>query len=70
MRAEPKSFDLLDLHGPVAVRGKIRDPQVSLSRVFPIPTPTIGTAKTVDCAAISQQIFVPQGQVPEVAKAR
>jgi len=70
VRAEPKSFDLLDLHGPVAVRGKIRDPQVSLGRVFPIPTPTIGTAKTVDCAAVGQQIFVPQAQVPEVAKAR
>lgn len=70
VRAEPKSFDLLDLHGPVAVKGKIRQPQVSLGRVFPIPTPTIGTAKDVNCPAISQQIFAPQGQAPEVAKAR
>jgi uncharacterized protein involved in outer membrane biogenesis len=70
VRAEPKSFDLLDLHGPVAVKGKIRDPQVSLGRVFPIPTPTVGTAKTVDCPAITQQLFAPQGQPPEVAKAR
>jgi len=70
VRAEPKSFDLLDLHGPVAVRGKIRDPQVSLGRVFPIPTPTVGTAKDVDCPAVTQQLFAPQGQTPEVAKAR
>ena len=26
VKAEPKSFDLLDLHGPVAVEGKIRTP--------------------------------------------
>jgi uncharacterized protein involved in outer membrane biogenesis len=62
VRAEPKSFDLLDLHGPVGVRGKIRDLQVSLGRVFPIPTPTIGTAKNVDCPAITRQLFAPQGQ--------
>jgi hypothetical protein len=51
------------------VRGKIRDPQVSLGRVFPIPTPTIGTAKTLDCPGLTQQLFAPQGQAPEVARA-
>ena len=70
VRAEPKSLDLLDLHGPVAVKGKIREPQISLGRVFPIPTPIIGTARNVDCPAITGQIFAPQGQAPEVAKAR
>ncbi len=45
VKAEPKSFDLLDLHGPVAVTGKIRAPHISLSRSFPLPTPVIGTAK-------------------------
>ena len=60
---------LLDLHGPVGVRGKIRDPQVSLGRVFPIPTPTVGTAKNVDCPAVTQQLFAPQGQAPDVARA-
>jgi len=70
VRAEPKSFDLLDLHGPVAVKGKIREPQISLGRVFPIPTPTIGTAKNVDCPALTGQLFAPQGQAPEVARAR
>jgi uncharacterized protein involved in outer membrane biogenesis len=70
VRAEPKSFDLLDLHGPVGVHGKIRQPQVSLGRVFPIPTPTIGTAKNVDCPAVTQQLFAPQGgPAPEVARA-
>jgi uncharacterized protein involved in outer membrane biogenesis len=70
VKADRKSFDLLDLHGPVAVTGKIRTPQVSLGRVFPIPTPTIGTAKTVDCPALTQQLMAPQGHVPEVARAR
>jgi len=70
VRAEPKQFDLLDLHGPVVVRGKIRDPQVSLGRVFPIPTPVIGTARNLDCPALTQQLFsAPQGQAPEVARA-
>lgn len=68
VKADPKSFDLLDLHGPVAVTGKIRDPQISLHRVFPIPTPTIGTAKTVNCPALTQQLLGPQA--PDVARAR
>src|SRR6185437_11196357 len=68
VKAEPKSFDLLDLHGPVAVTGKIRDPQISLRRVFPIPTPTIGTAKTVNCPALTQQLL--GSQAPDVARAR
>jgi uncharacterized protein involved in outer membrane biogenesis len=70
VKADPKAFDLLDLHGPVAVTGKIRTPQVSLGRVFPIPTPTIGTAKTIDCPALTRQLMAPQGRVPEVARAR
>jgi AsmA family protein len=69
LRADPKSFDLLDLHGPVGVKGKIRDPKVSLGRVFPLPTPTIGTARNVDCPALTQQLFAPQGQTPEIARA-
>jgi hypothetical protein len=68
VKADPKSFDLLDLHGPVAVAGKIRNPQVSLGRVFPIPTPTIGTAKTVNCPALIQQLGAPAP--PDVARAR
>jgi AsmA family protein len=57
VKAHPKSFDLLDLHGPVAVEGKIRSPQVSLRRSLPIPTPVIGTAKNVDCAGLTSQLM-------------
>jgi uncharacterized protein involved in outer membrane biogenesis len=57
VKAHPKSFDLLDLHGPVAVEGKIRSPQVSLRRSLPIPTPVIGTAKNVDCVGLTTQLM-------------
>ena len=55
--ADAKQFDLLDLHGAVVVQGKLRQPQISLGRVFPIPTPVIGTAKDVPCGAATQQLF-------------
>ena len=55
--ADAKQFDLLDLHGAVIVQGKLRQPQVSLGRVFPIPTPVIGTAKDVPCAHLTQQVL-------------
>ena len=55
--AHAKQFDLLDLHGAVVVQGKLRHPAVSLGRVFPIPTPVIGTAKDVPCAQITQQVL-------------
>ncbi|HYX00823.1 MAG TPA: AsmA family protein [Reyranella sp.] len=55
--ADAKQFDLLDLHGAVMVQGKLRQPQVSLGRVFPLPTPVIGTAKDVPCGAVTQQLF-------------
>ncbi len=60
VKAHPKSFDLLDLHGPVSVRGKIRSPEVSIARSFPIPTPVIGTAKNVDCPALTTRLFTGQ----------
>ncbi|SEP46509.1 hypothetical protein SAMN02990966_06649 [Rhodospirillales bacterium URHD0017] len=55
--ADAKQFDLLDLHGAVVVQGKLRQPHVSLGRIFPIPTPVIGTAKDVACGAATQQLF-------------
>jgi AsmA family protein len=55
--ADPKSFDLLDLHGTVAIQGKLREPRVSLGRVFPIPTPVFGNAKDVACTQITQQLL-------------
>lgn len=55
--ADPKSFDLLDLHGSVMVEGKLREPRISLGRVFPIPTPVFGNARDVPCAALTQQLL-------------
>ncbi len=57
VKAHPKSFDLLDLHGPVTVQGKIRAPAVSIARSVPIPTPVFGVAKSVDCPALATQLF-------------
>ncbi len=55
--ADPKSFDLLDLHGTVAIQGKLRQPQISLGRIFPIPTPVFGNAKDIPCEALTQQLL-------------
>lgn len=55
--ADPKSFDLLNLHGAVMIQGKLRSPQVSLGRVIPIPTPVFGNAKDVPCAGLTQQLL-------------
>ena len=57
VKADPKSFDLLDLHGPVFVQGKIRSPQISIGRAIPIPTPVFGDAKNVACDATARQLF-------------
>ena len=42
--ADTKQFDLLDLHSPVLIEGKIRSPSISLGRKIPIPTPDFGGA--------------------------
>jgi hypothetical protein len=55
--SDPKSFDLLNLHGAVMIQGKLRSPQVSLGRVIPIPTPVFGNAKDVPCASLTQQLL-------------
>lgn len=60
VKAHPKSFDLLDLHGPVSVEGKIRSPRVGIGRSLPIPTPVFGTAKGVDCAGLTNQLLTGQ----------
>jgi uncharacterized protein involved in outer membrane biogenesis len=59
IKAAPKSFDLLDLHGPVIVEGKIRQPAIKIGRSIPIPTPVIGTAKDVACPQLTQQLLSP-----------
>jgi hypothetical protein len=55
--ANPKQFELLDLHGPVVVQGKIRSPEVSIGRMIPIPTPDFGNAKDVACGERIQTIL-------------
>ena len=60
VKADPKSFDFLDLHGPVLVQGKIRSPQISIGRVIPIPTPVFSDVKTIACEATTRQLFSTQ----------
>jgi uncharacterized protein involved in outer membrane biogenesis len=55
LNAQPKKFDLLDLHGPVSVQGKIRKPAISVK--VPIPHPVIGDAKDVACEALTEQLL-------------
>lgn len=57
VKAHPKSFDLLDLHGPVMVEGKIRSPRIGLGRSLPIPTPVFGSAKPLNCPALTESLF-------------
>jgi uncharacterized protein involved in outer membrane biogenesis len=47
--ADPKKFDLLDLHSPVLIKGKLRDPKISLGKKIPIPAPELGGAKGLSC---------------------
>ena len=55
--ADPKQFDLLDLHAPVVIEGKIRSPMISIARSIPIPTPDLGGADDAPCEELTQQLF-------------
>jgi hypothetical protein len=55
--ADPKQFDLLDLHSPVLIAGKIRSPSISLGRKIPIPTPDFGGAKDADCNELTRELW-------------
>lgn len=55
--ADVKHFNLLDLHGPVVVQGKLRAPTVSIARVIPIPTPDFGHAKPMDCPVLARELL-------------
>ena len=55
--ADPKQFDLLDLHSPVIIAGKIRSPSISLGRKIPIPTPDFGGAKDADCNELTRELW-------------
>ena len=55
--ADTKRFDLLDLHSPVLIEGKIRAPKISLGRKIPIPTPDFGGADDADCQKLTQELW-------------
>jgi len=55
--ADVKHFNLLDLHGPVDVQGKLRSPKISIARVIPIPTPDFGHAKPADCPVLTSELL-------------
>jgi hypothetical protein len=49
LTADPKKGDLLDLHSAVLIKGKLRDPDISLAKKIPIPAPELGGSKGVEC---------------------
>jgi uncharacterized protein involved in outer membrane biogenesis len=55
--ADPKHFDLLDIHAPVLVEGTMKDPKISIDQAIPIPTPDLGGAKDVPCEQMTQELF-------------
>jgi AsmA family protein len=55
--ADTKQFDLLDLHSPVLIEGKIRAPKISLGRKIPIPTPDFGGADDANCQKLTQEVW-------------
>jgi AsmA family protein len=56
--ADTKEFDLLSLHSPVLIEGKLRSPSISIGRKVPIPTPDLGGAKDAACEELTQQLLV------------
>jgi uncharacterized protein involved in outer membrane biogenesis len=55
--SDPKKWDLLDLHAPVLLNGKIRDPHISIGRKIPIPLPDFGGAKDAPCDQLTRNIL-------------
>jgi len=55
--ADTKKSDLLDLHSPVLIEGKIRSPSISLGRKIPIPTPDFGGTKDADCSELTRELW-------------
>lgn len=49
LSSDAKKPDLIDLHSAVLIKGKLRDPDISLSKKIPIPAPDLGDSKSVPC---------------------
>jgi hypothetical protein len=47
--ADPKDFSILEIHAPVHLEGKIRDPRISIGKGIPFPFIELGEAKDVPC---------------------
>jgi hypothetical protein len=47
--ADAKDFSLLDIDAPVIVKGKLRQPAISIGEKVPIPLIEPGGAKDLDC---------------------
>jgi len=63
--ADPKKFDLLDLHAPVLLNGKIRSPDVSIGRRIPFPLPDFGGAPDAPCDRLTRDIMTEQDRIHE-----
>lgn len=63
--ADPKKFDLLDLHAPVLIDGKIRSPKVSIGRKIPIPLPDFGGAPDAPCGRLTRDLMNEQDRSHE-----
>jgi uncharacterized protein involved in outer membrane biogenesis len=55
--ADSKVVSVLNIPAPVRIEGKIRSPQFSLGKGFPLPVPRIGDAKDVPCQDMLEDIF-------------
>ena len=47
--ADPKDFSILEIHAPVHLEGKIRDPNISIGKGVPIPFIELGDAQDIRC---------------------
>ncbi|MBK8160939.1 MAG: AsmA family protein [Rhodospirillaceae bacterium] len=52
IEADAKDFSLLDIDAPVALKGKIRNPDISIGKGVPIPLIEPGNAEDVSCAQL------------------
>jgi AsmA family protein len=57
--ADSKVVSVLNIPAPVLIQGKIRKPEFSLGKGFPLPVPRIGDAKDKPCDQMLNDIFSP-----------
>lgn len=57
VHADSKVVSVLNIPAPVEIQGKIRSPNFSLGKGFPLPVPRIGDAKDAPCDQMLEDIF-------------